>query len=163
MGRNFLLLRVFFSVTLLALACPLLAIDITAGLNPVPPITANDLQSGAGSDLKPSYEGTGSLSLTGTTGDTDNWRVDVRRSDSANWPSGLTFSIKRTGDGTGTPLSMISGGTTYQSVGTTDTTLFSGSGDRSNISISFLLDGMSIKVPPSTFSTTLTFTVVDLL
>lgn len=137
-----------------------MSIDATGGWSRT--ITADDLQARAGSDLVSTYESAadaGALTISGTTGNDDAWRVDVRRTDT-NWHGNFTLSVKRTGDGTGG--GSISGGTAYQIIGTSDAEFFSGAGDRGGIPLQFRLQGMSIQVPPAdTYSTTITYTVVD--
>jgi hypothetical protein len=137
------------------------AIDISEVGNWAVNVDANDLISGAGSDLTSTYESSadqGLIAITGTTGDSDNWRVDVRRSDTS-WHGDLTLFVKRTGDGTGS--GSISDGTAYQAVTTTDTALFSGSGDRSNIPVQLKISGASVAIPPSAYATSIIYTVVD--
>jgi len=124
-------------------------------------IDEDDLIAGAGSDLISTYESNTdqvSIVISNTTGNDDNWRVDVRRTDTT-WHSDFVLSIKRTGDGTGG--GSITDGTTYQQVGTTNSEMFSGAGDRSNIPIQLQLGGVSLQVAPDTYSTTITYTVVD--
>lgn len=135
-----------------------ISIDATGGWSRT--ITAADLEAGAGSDLKSTYESAAdpSLTISGTAGNDDAWRVDVRRADT-DWHSNLTLSVKRTGGGTGG--GSITGGTAYQAIGTSDAEFFSGAGDRSAIPLQFKLEGMSLQVPPDTYSTTITYTVVD--
>jgi len=148
---------------LLAVVAPGLAIDITAIGDWSRTVTAADLQAGAGSDLISSYESAadaGDLTISGTGGTGDVWRVDVRRTDTT-WHGDFTLSIKRTGAGSGG--GSIDGGTAYQAVGTANAELFSGAGDRSGIPVQFRLEGMSVQVPPNTYSTTVTLTVVDIL
>lgn len=120
-------------------------------------IDASDLQAGAGSDLKSTYESAadaGLLTISDTAGGA--WRVDVRRSDTT-WHTNFTLSVKRTGDGTGG--GSISSGAAYQAIGLSDAAFFSGAGDRSGIPLQFKLEGMSLQVPPATYSTTITYTV----
>lgn len=127
-------------------------------------IDAADLQAGAGSDLVGAYESAtdaGSLTISGTAGNDDAWRVEVRRTDSTNWHSNFILSVKRTGDGSGDGA--ITGGTGYQKISNeSNDTFFSGAGDRSGIPLQFKLGGMSLQVPPATYSTTITYTVVDI-
>lgn len=126
-------------------------------------IDAADLQAGAGSDLVGAYESAtdaGSLTISGTAGNDDAWRVEVRRTDSTNWHSNFILSVKRTGGGSGG--GSITGGDAYQAIGTSDATFFSGAGDLSDIPLQFKLEGLSLKVPPDTYSTTITYTVVDI-
>jgi hypothetical protein len=137
------------------------AIDITTGGGWTETVDQTDLTSGAGSDLNDAYESlatASSVNVTTTTGDSDNWRVDVRRSD-AGWHGDLSVYISRTSDGTGT--GSISGGTTYMVVGASDTAFFSGAGDRTGIDVQYKVTGMSVQVDPASYGTTITLTVVD--
>lgn len=150
------------SVLIVGGLTPALAIDIDVIGGWSRTITAADLQAGAGSDLISTYESAAdqaSATIFNTAGNTDAWRVDVRRSDT-NWHPNFVLSVRRTGDGTGGGV--VSGGTVYQAITTTDAEFFSGTGDRSNIPIQFKLEGMSIQVPPSNYSTTVVYTVVDI-
>ncbi len=148
------------------LLCPsgALAIDVTVTGNWSDTVNAFDLQAGAGSDLVSTYTSDAahvSLSVSTTTGDTDNWRIDVRRSDTVWLPGTLRLYVKRTGDGMG--AGTVSGGQTFHEVTTIDQAFFQGAGDRSSIPIQLQLDGMSVQVAPATYSTSLIFTVVDVL
>lgn len=149
------------SVTMLFLASIAEAqIAITASGNVSETIDAADLQAGAGSDLYPTYESAADatmISISGTAGAGDAWRVDVKRVDTS-WHAGLTLSVRRTGSGTG---GSVSGGLTYLEILGTDQTLFSGSGDVAGVPFQFRLSGMSIQVPAGTYSTAIWFTVVD--
>ena len=139
------------------------AIDIVATGAWSPAIGAADLQGGAGTDLEPAYESNAdqvTITISNTTGIGDNWRVDVKRTDS-NWHGDYILSVKRTGAGAGG--GSIAGGTDYQEVTTNYAALYSGTGDRNDIPIQFKLAGVSIRIPPDTYSTTITYTVVDTL
>lgn len=119
-----------------------------------------DLTAGAGTNLTSTYQsGASQLSLdvTGTSG--GNWEVDVQRTD-VSWPSGLTLSIVRTGDGS--PLGTIGGGLSYQEATPTSTAFFNGTNDDTGIPLQLELSGVSVAIPPGSYSTTLVFTVVDL-
>ena len=139
------------------------AIDVTIfGSGWSPSIGVVNLLAGAGSDFISAYDNSsnpGTITISGTSGDSDAWRVDVRRTDGI-WHGNLALSAKRTGDGAG-PGS-ISGGETYQVVATTDSAFFSGAGDKGNVPIQLELGGVSLQVPPGNYSTTITYTVVDL-
>jgi hypothetical protein len=159
MGRAF-----YFLVPFLFFLTSTEAIDLSTTGGWTETVNEFDLVSGAGSDLIDTYESaTDATSMTISNcvgGDTDNWRLDVRRINDPGWHGDFTLSVKRTSDGEGT--GSISGGSAYIEITTTDTQLFSGAGDRSNISIQYKLTGMSINVLPNTYSETITFTVVDL-
>lgn len=148
-------------VLILGVVTPARAIDITVSGDWSRTITASDLQAGAGSDLASTYESASnqaSITISGTGGNTDAWRVDVRRTDTT-WHANFTLSVKRTADGSGG--GGISGGTAYQAITTTDASFFSGTGDRTGVTAQLKLEGMSVQVPPATYSTTITYTVVD--
>ncbi len=135
--------------------------DITATGNWSETIDASDLSAGAGTDLTSTYESAASqtlITISNTGGSSDTWRVDVRRADTT-WHGDFTLSVQRTGSGTGG--GPISGGTSYQAVGTSDASFFSGGGDKTDVPVQLKLDGMSVQVPINTYSTTVTFTVVD--
>ena len=158
MGRAFFFLGAFLFFLTRAEAIDL---STTGGWSET--INEFDLVSGAGSDLVDTYESATdatSMTISNCTGDSDNWRLDVRRIDDAGWHGDFTIYVKRTSDGEGT--GSVSGGLSYIEITTTDTQLFSGAGDRSNISIQYKLTGMSINVSPNTYGETITFTVVDL-
>ena len=139
------------------------AIDLSTTGGWTETVNELDLVSGAGSGLVDTYESVTdatSMTISNCTGDTDNWRLDVRRIDDAGWHGDFTLYVQRTSNGEGT--GSVSGGLSYIEITTTDTQLFSGAGDRSNISIQYKLTGISIDVLPATYTETMTFTVVDL-
>ena len=154
--------KIFFLITFILLFFTKAeAIDISAVGSWSDTIDASDLQAGAGSNLIDTYEsvaGATVLTISNTTGNTDNWRVDVRRTDTA-WHSNLHLYVKRTSDGSGS--GSISGGLSYIEITTIDSQIFSGAGDRSGINLEYKLTGMSVSVPPNAYSTTVTYTVVD--
>ena len=134
------------------------AISITATGSWSETIDASDLQAGAGSDLISTYESaadTVSIDITATSG---NWGLDVKKIDT-NWHSNLHLHVKRTSDGTGSGT--ISGGDSYQEVTDIDQSFFSGNSDRSNVNVQLKLTGVSIQVPPDTYTTTIYYTVFD--
>ena len=158
MGRAF-----FFLVPILLFLTRAEAIDLSATGGWSETINESDLVSGAGSDLFDTYESATdatTMTIYNCTGDTDNWQIKVRRIDEGGWHGDFTLFVKRTSDGEGT--GSVSGGLSYIEITTTDTQLFSGSGDRSNILIQYKLTGMSINVLPDTYSKTITFTVADI-
>lgn len=152
---------VVFLILLLFALTEVEAIDISAAGGWSETIDENDLQSGAGSDLTDIYEsvtGATTASISNCAGDSDNWRVDVRRSD-GNWHGDYVLYVQRTSEGTGT--GSISGGDAYIEVTTTDIEFFSGAGNRDNIELQYKLTGMSINASPNTYNTTIIFTIAD--
>lgn len=125
-------------------------------------VDESDLQGGPGSSLASTYESAADevvIDITDTSGSDDNWRVDVRRSDTT-WHEDLVLWVKRTSDGNGDGA--ISEGTTYQQITTSDTAFFSGSGNRTTIYIQEKLTGVSAQMLADDYVTTLIYTVVDI-
>lgn len=122
-------------------------------------------QSGAGSDLVGSYEsalGRHYLSVQGALDNSDNWRIDVSRSD-ANWPSAVDLFVRRI-DSTGTGTGVVeNGGTTYQEVETIPTSFCYGRGNIFDVELQYKISGISLQVPPGVYTTSVIFTVVDTL
>jgi hypothetical protein len=124
-------------------------------------ITSADLIAGAGSDLESDYESDASvvfISISGTTGSSDNWRVDVKKIDT-NWDISIKLYIRRTSDGNGSGI--ISVGTSYQEVTEIYQSFFNGSGERSNIDMQLKISGVSIQIPPDNFTLTIYYNIVD--
>jgi len=146
--------------TILFAGCAEAQMTISATGNWSPSIGEADLQSGAGSDLISTYESNSdqvSITIGGASG--KSWRVDVKRTNVV-WNDDLTLSIQRTGAGSGS--GSILGGTTYQLIETSDSEFFSGTEDRSGIPAQLKLGGVSLQVPPNTYSTTVTYTLVEI-
>ena len=154
MKRKFAILILLWGLIFFANKAEALDIAVTGDWSET--INASDLISGAGSDLIDSYESAFnavSLSISGTTG---TWRIDVKRVDST-WHGDFILYVKRTSDGTG---GSVSGGTAYQEVSATSLSFFSGSDDVSGINVQLKLSGVSIQIPPDTYTTTIYHTVV---
>jgi len=124
-------------------------------------IDVSDLTGGAGTDLTGDYYtpiDEYSVTVTNCVDKWDAWRVDVRKSDTS-WHSDLVLHIKRTGEGSGP--GMVTGGTDYQTVTDLDAAFFNGEGGRSGMYVQIWVSGMSVQVPPATYSTNIVLTVVD--
>ncbi len=88
-----------------------------------------------------------------------DWRLDVNRTDTL-WDSNMTLWIMRTTDGTGSGT--ITGGTAFQSITTTAQSFYSGTRNRRNVKAQLELRGLSVIVGPNNYSTTVTYTLVEL-
>jgi hypothetical protein len=150
------LLVIFFLGFFLGQASALTEITATGGWTET--IDAADLISGAGSDLTSTYESASNATDLDITS-IRFWRVDVDRSDTT-WHGDFTLSVRRTSDGSGSGT--ISGGLAYMEITTTTTQFFSGTFNRTDVTTQYQLTGMSVDVPPDTYTTTVTYTVVDL-
>ncbi len=138
------------------------AIDISAAGGWSESVDQSDLIFGPGSELIEVYESTTGgtvIDVTNCTDDSDNWRIDVRRIDDGGWHEDLILYLKRTSDGNGG--GSVSGGLSYLEITTTDTQLFSGTGNRTGIDLQYKLTGMSTDVSPENYSQTIVFTLVD--
>jgi len=148
-------------LALITAGLPAAAISIDAAGGVSDTISAADLTAGAGSDLAPVYPSAGNavvLGITETAGVGDSWRVDVKMT-TGTWHGNLDLAVKRNSDGSGG--GSVSGGATFLLLSAADQEFFSGAGDRSGIRIHLRLSGVSVQVPPDTYSATVTFTVVD--
>jgi hypothetical protein len=124
-------------------------------------VDETDLAGGPGSNLVSTCESTAdqvSVDISGTTGDSDTWRVDLKKTDTT-WHGDLHLHLKRTSDGTGS--GSISGGASYVEATDTYTEFFSGGGDRTGIHVQLKITGISVGVPADAYSTTIYYTVVD--
>lgn len=132
-------------------------------------IGVGDLTGGAGSALVTAKENTAGDLVMSVWDDDDGhnlgkstWRVVVKRSVSANWPAALAVAVKRTGDGISIPTGHeIEGGESYRTITGTDAEFFVSSFVRTGVPLRFRLAGISLAVPPDTYTATITFTMID--
>lgn len=139
------------------------AMDLTASGTWATTIDATNLLAGAGSELESSDQSATSqivLEISATGGSTDTWRLDVRRADSS-WPSALALWVRRTGGGSG--AGSIDGGLSWVEVGSTDTSFFSGEGNRDSIPVQLRITGLSLGLSPDSYLSTVHYSLVDTL
>lgn len=136
------------------------AIDLSASGGLMRIVNSSHLVAGAGSNLATTFDDAAAtnLAIVNTSGSSDHWRIDVSRIDST-WNNILKLYVKRISDGSGSGA--VTGGLSYVEITGNEIEFFSGAGDRSGLSISYELTGMSVAVPPNMYSTTITYTVVD--
>ena len=122
-------------------------------------VDENDLVGGPGSDLNSTYESAADqITILIEGAEQGSWRGDVRKAD-VDWLSGLHLYVRRTSDGSG--QGTISGGTTYQEVTDTYQTFFSGSKNRSGISVQEMIDGVSAGLTCDMYETTVYYLIID--
>ncbi|HOS97235.1 MAG TPA: hypothetical protein PLU54_06235 [Deltaproteobacteria bacterium] len=149
-------------VMVMVMPAPVQAVDITVVGSWTEFIDQADLTGGAGTNLTGTYTSMTNVNIvaiTNTTGRTDNWRVDIKRVDTT-WDGSLRLSARRTSSGSGT--GRITGGTSYLQLTTSDQTLFSGRGDRFDVSIQLRVTGASLTLSPNQYITTVQYTVIDM-
>jgi hypothetical protein len=112
-------------------------------------VRATDLAAAAGSDFRSPIESdvlVATLDISNTGG--GSWRVRVAREGSeSDWPQGVTVSVKRADHGS------------YQALTPDLQTLFTGSGDDSNIQILLKLDGVTVQTAPRLYSLTVRYAI----
>jgi hypothetical protein len=116
-----------------------------------------DLVDGAGTDIRSpitsgSYQATLDIANTGGAA----WTIGVRRA-SSNLPTGVAIAVRRTTTGTGD--GGISGGESFLTVGGTEQTLCSGTGDRSGVGLQLRLNSISVAHGTGSFGATLTYRI----
>jgi hypothetical protein len=119
-------------------------------------ITATDLVSGAGTDLKPQFESAAGVTTLTVSNAPGPWTVSVKRTGNGGHGD-VTVYVKRVSGGSG--IGTIDGGTAYQTLTGADVDLFSGTEDRNGISLQFKLTGITRDVPPANYLSTIVFTV----
>jgi hypothetical protein len=142
--------------TLLTLAGFAQGADLTSNGDWIESITAGHLISGAGSDLQPQFESVPGVTTLMISTAPGAWTLRARLSGNGAH-SDVTVYVKRASGGNGS--GSISGGTAYMALSGSDAELFSGTGDRSNISLQLKLTGLSRKVSPGTYLSSIIFTV----
>ena len=121
-------------------------------------IDETDLIAGPGSDLNPQYPSATDQITVDITQTGKNWTVYIQGS-VTNWHSDLSVYVRRTSDGTGN--GSISGGTNWMQVTLGSQQFFQGRRRRLGINAQFGLTGMSVQVPPDTYSGTITYTIIE--
>lgn len=113
-------------------------------------ISASNLTGGAGSSLSDTYQSDPAAVQLNITS-TGNWKVQVKKFDST-LPGILHLHIRKTSDPAGS----------YQEVTDFDQDFsgVSGTGD-GTVTAQFKLTGVSIQVPPGSYSATIQYTVLD--
>ena len=101
------------------------------------------------------------LNVINTAG-TKNWRVSVRASYDSNWPADVTLYIRPSAEGRGDSESSPVGVGVYVAVTTSDNIFLESKSDTTGIPIQYKLSGLSLSVPPGSYSTSVSFTVVEI-
>ncbi len=161
LAKGILLFAMGLGMVLLAAGPAVAVIDITVTGSWTQSIDKNNLTGGPGTNLTSTFtsaQNANLINITGATSKRDNWQINIKRINTT-WTGSLLVFARRTSNGTGTGT--ISGGQAYIQVTTTDTTFFTGAGNRNGIQIQLQLTGASLTVPPNQYSTTIQYTVID--
>ncbi|MCD6115782.1 hypothetical protein J7K93_02100 [bacterium] len=87
------------------------------------------------------------------------WEVSISMSPDADWPGDFHLYAKRTRDGRGREY--VEGGESFQEITQIDNYFFDGFLNRRRMWVQYRLTGVSIKIPSGTYSTTITYTVIE--
>lgn len=153
------LMRSVFRSAVLAigLAVAANAADIVSSGDWYETITAANLSAGAGSDLVAQIESVSGVTTLTISNAPGAWSLVARRS-STTWHADLAVSVKRVSDGSGS--GSIAGGAAYVELTGSDIEIFTGTEDRSDISLQLKLTGLSKDVAPDTYASSIIFTVL---
>lgn len=139
----------------------LAALSITVTGSWTQSIDKNNLTGGAGTNLTSTYTSAQNavlVTILGSKNKSDKWQVTIKRINTT-WNGALQISARRTSSGIG--LGSISGGQSYIQVTTSDTTFFTGAGDRIAIGVQLQLSGASLQISPNQYVTTIQYTIID--
>jgi len=116
------------------------------------------LEAGAGTDfLSPVASDVfiAVLAISNTGG--ANWSLRIaREGNEAQWPAGVSVSLRRGG---GSAEAGISDGLTYRTLTSDLQPFFSGTGDYASVEILVRLDGVTVQTPPGFFSLAIRYAV----
>lgn len=116
------------------------------------------LEAGAGTDFHSPVASEvllAVLSISNTGGASWNLRI-AREGNEAQWPSGVSVALKRSG---GSAEAGISDGLSYRPVTSDPQFFFSGTGDYASVEILLRLDGVTVATPPGFFSLTIRYSI----
>ena len=129
------------------------AADLTSSGSWFKLLSASDLTAGAGSGLPTNLESVSGVTVLNLSA-VGPWEVKARKGNGL--PNGVTLWVRRTSAGTGSGT--VEGGEAFVELGSSDSSIFSGSGDRSNISIQYKVTGLSVAVAPGSYTSPIIFT-----
>ncbi len=155
-GRRHALVRSAFLLLCLSTAR---AADVAVSGGPVIlTVGAAQLQAGPGTDFQSPVAIdvlVAVLDITNTGGGA--WSLMVARDvNEAQWPSGVTISLRRSG---GSTESGIDGGLSYHTLTGDEQPFFSGAGDYSNVVILLRLQGITTQTPPAIHSLSIRYVI----
>lgn len=130
--------------------------DLTSMGDWVETITATNLVAGAGSDLQPQFESISGVTMLTISNAPGAWTLRARLSGTGSHGD-VSVQVKRTSTGGGT--GSIDGGTAYIELSGLDSEIFSGTESRGSISLQFKLTGLSCRVTPETYLSSIIFTI----
>ncbi len=126
-------------------------------------ISSADLITGAGSDINNSFVSISNqvmIDITDINTFENNWRIDVHKTD-VIWDTNIQLFIARTGEGNGNEKSTISGGLSYQNITDIEQLFFAGRGQRIGVPIQLKFEGITIRLPIGSYSTTIVYTITE--
>lgn len=118
----------------------------------------------AGTDFAASFSSAANATIV-TIGNTGggSWNVTVQLTGTSGWNSAFTLTVHRTGDGTGNKNSTINyvNDPASLQISTGPIKICNGTRNRNTIPFQYTLTGATLTVPPGTYTTNVTYTVVS--
>jgi len=159
MKKNILILILFINPILLTIPiCPSAENPkISASGSWFLGIDQSNLLSGGGSNLQSTYQSTPDATLIDVKADKkSSWAVYVRK---IPLPNHLTIYARRTSDGRGGGT--IEGGENFIPLGEGYTMLFRGRGERKDVTIQYMIRGVSISISPGLRDLQIIYTIEE--
>ncbi len=125
------------------------AVSITVIGHWEPSIVVRPLTAGRESGLQSTYESAVNQIRLRISGSAGNWKVSVRKEDT-NWHPNLVLKIRKS-SGKDKPIVTVQN---------TNMEFFSGDRD-TNAHLQLTLEGVSVEVPPDTYTTTVIYTITE--
>jgi len=120
-------------------------------------INQTNLQAGAGSDLDSTYTSITDQVNVGINMGKVTWTVYVDKSD-INWLSNIQIYVRRRSS----HGKKVTGGTSWQQVNLSSQTFFQGRRTVNNIKVQCGLKGVSLQIPPDTYTGIITYPVMEI-
>jgi len=144
---------------LLSICHHVLAINLTITGSWYVSVDATHLQAGPGSDLDPTHASSVDQVRVDIQNTNRSWVVYVRMTPTL-WHPYLSLSLRRTTEGSGP--GWISGGTSWLELDEVNQQLFDGYKQRRDVRVQCEVSGVSVNVPPETYTTTVVYTIMEL-
>lgn len=124
-------------------------------------VDISHLTGEAGSNLKTRYTTDSNAVEIKVQSTKNDWMISVQLV-TGYWHPDISVGIRRTSDGWGDINSWVYGGMEWLTLDQTSKTFFLGSQRRAGLYIQGEIDGMSLNVPPDSYSCAVVYTIVEI-